>query len=65
MWPMSLNLRIKLDKRLKSDLRGEKGEIFAGKKNKRREKRERVEKQAPTSLYDLRSSVARFSSDQE
>ena len=44
MWakPISQNLRIKLDKRLKSDLRGKKKEISAEKKtNKQREGKER------------------------
>ena len=51
---MSPNLRIKLDKRLKISF-GQKRRIFllGGKRERRREG---VEREAPTSLYDLRRS---------
>ena len=49
MWVMSPNLRINLDKMLKSDLRGGKGQISAGKKNKRRENL-----QLPSTIYKAR-----------
>ena len=66
MWVMSPNLRIKLDKKFKKkkEFWAEKGGIFYWEENVRGE-RERVEREAPTSLYNLWSSVAWFSSDQE
>ena len=48
MWAMSPNIRIKLDKRLKSDLRGEKGEISARKKN--------IQSRERSSNFSLRST---------
>ena len=59
MWAMSPNLRIKLRK---GDFGGERSHfflVFHGREE------ERVERQAPTSLHDLWSSVARFSLGQE
>ena len=62
MWVISPNLRIKVDKRLKSYFWGQ--NRFSARERETIE-RKRVEREAPTSLYNLWSPIARYSSAQE